>query len=235
MIVQIYAVTSVADALVLVEAGVDQVGFVAGAYDEVYGELNFSQARAIADALRGKATSSALTMSTDPAEILRMAAAVRPDIIHISSDTERVNAGVMRQLRRSLPHNSLLMKAVHVSGPLSIEIALSFADVSDILLLDTKVEGLPGVGATGVIHDWNISREIIKQVGDRAKVILAGGLTPENVSAAIQLTHPWGVDSNTGTNIPGDPLTKDMKRVGAFVQRAKQWRQDVSSSYHSLP
>ncbi|RME98705.1 MAG: hypothetical protein D6768_16685, partial [Chloroflexi bacterium] len=65
MIVQIYAATSVADALKMVELGVDQVGFVAGDYGEVHGELTFAAAAAIADALRGKAASSALTMSTD--------------------------------------------------------------------------------------------------------------------------------------------------------------------------
>jgi phosphoribosylanthranilate isomerase len=221
MIIQIYAVTSVADALTMVELGVDQVGFVAGEYGEVYGELSFSQARLIADALRGKAASSALTMSTDPAEIIRMALAVQPDIIHISSDTEAVDVIGLRQIRQALPDNILLMKAIHVGGPETVEVALHFATVSDILLLDTKVAGLPGVGATGVTHDWQISREIVTRVGSQAKVILAGGLTPENVMAAIDQVQPWGVDSNTGTNLPGDPIKKDMNRVKAFVEQAK--------------
>jgi phosphoribosylanthranilate isomerase len=208
--------------LTLVELGVDQVGFIAGDYGQVHGELNFTQAQALAEALRGQAVSSALTMSTDPGEILRMAEAVQPDIIHISSDTEAVGLAAMRQLRQALPRNILLMKAIHVDGPLSIKTALRFAGVSDVLLLDTKVKGLPGVGATGVTHDWQISREIIRQVGDLARVILAGGLTPENVAEAINITQPWGVDSNTGTNLPGDPVRKDMERVRAFVQQAKQ-------------
>jgi phosphoribosylanthranilate isomerase len=221
MIVQIYAVTSVADALTMAEFGVDQVGFVAGEYGEVYGELSFTQARLIVDALRGKAASSALTMSTDLAEIIRMALAVQPDIIHISSDTEAVDVTALRELRRALPDSILLMKAIHVGGQESVEAALHFAPVSDILLLDTKVPGLPGVGATGVTHDWQISREIVSRVGDQAKVILAGGLTPENVTAAIEQVQPWGVDSNTGTNLPGDPVKKDMNRVKAFVEQAK--------------
>ncbi len=224
MIVQIYAATSVAEALKLVELGVDQIGFVAGDYGEVHAELTFSQARAIAEALKGRATSSALTMSTDPDEIVRMAQAVQPDIVHISSDTDAVNAGQMEHLRGRLPAGTGLMKAVHVAGPESIEAASTFAEVSDILLLDTKVTGLPGVGATGVIHDWDISRQMVEQVGDRAKVILAGGLTPENVAEAIKKVRPWGVDSNTGTNLPGDPVLKDMARVQAFVIRAKTSR-----------
>lgn len=221
MIVQIYAATAVAEALAMAELGVDQVGFVAGDYGEVYGELTFAQAHAIAQALRGKAASSALTMSTDIAEILRMAQAVQPDIVHISSDTEAVGIEAMQELRRRLPAQVALMKAIHVSGWGSLQTALAFAGVSDILLLDTKVEGMPGVGATGVSHDWNVSREIVVQVGQRARVILAGGLVPENVGVAIAAVRPWGVDSNTGTNLPGDPVAKDMERVREFVQQAK--------------
>ena len=164
MIIQIYAATSVTDALTLAELGVDHIGFVAGDYGEVHAELTFEQARAIANALRGKAISSALTMSTEVAEITRMAEAVQPDIVHISSDTHAVDVAAMRQLRQKLPANIALMKAIHVGGAESVEIARQFAPVSDFLLLDTKVEGLPGVGATGVTHDWNISRQIVEAV-----------------------------------------------------------------------
>jgi phosphoribosylanthranilate isomerase len=221
MIIQIYAVTSVVEALRMAELRVDQIGFVAGDYGEVHAELSFTQARAIADALRGRAVSSALTMSTDLDEIGRMARAVQPDVVHISSDTEAVDTGQMEHLRRSLPADIALMKAIHVEGPESVAVALRFAEVADILLLDTKVTGLPGVGATGVLHDWNVSREIVERVGSRAKVILAGGLTPENVAEAVKTVRPWGVDSNTGTNLPGDLVVKDMARVEAFVVQAK--------------
>ncbi|MGI8686950.1 MAG: phosphoribosylanthranilate isomerase [Thermomicrobiales bacterium] len=219
MIVQIYSVTSVADALSLAALGVDHIGFVAGVYGEVKSEFPFDQARAIADALRGRAKASALTMSTDPAEILRMAEAVRPDIVHISTDTDAVGVPALRQLREALSPEIQLMKAIHVDGPESIAAARAFAPASDILLLDTKFVGLPGVGATGRTHDWKISRQIIEQVGNLASVILAGGLTPENVAMAIHATCPWGVDSFTGTNYPGSGR-KDLSLVRQFVERA---------------
>lgn len=221
MIVQIYAATSVADALKMVELGVDQVGFVAGDYGEVHGELTFAQAAAIADTLRGKAASSALTMSTDIAEIAHMADAVRPDIVHISSDTGAVGADDLRRLRKRLPAGVQVMKAIHVGGPESVETARQFA-AADILLLDTKVPGMPGVGATGVTHDWAVSRRIVEQTRGQARVILAGGLVPQNVRQAIEVVQPWGVDSNTGTNLPGDPVHKDWRQVEQFVRRAKE-------------
>ena len=88
MIVQIYAATSVDEAMTMAHLGVDHIGFVAGEYGEVHAELTMAEARAIVEALRGEAVSSALTMATDVAEILQMAEAVQPDNIHISSDTE---------------------------------------------------------------------------------------------------------------------------------------------------
>lgn len=221
MIVQIYAATSVADAEAMVALGVDTIGLIAGVYDEVPAELTFEQARAIADAVRGAALVSALTMRVDPDEICRMVDRVRPTMVHISTDTDDVGVSAIRDLRQRLPDDVRIMKAVHVAGPESVRVALAFAAVADTLLLDTKVEGMPGVGATGRTHDWAISRRIVEQVGDRAEVILAGGLTPENVAAAVQATRPAGVDSNTGTNVPGDRVIKDMDRVARFVRHAR--------------
>lgn len=222
IVTQIYAAISVADALKMVELGVDQVGFIAGDYGEVHAELTFAQAREIVEAVRGQATTSALTMSTDINEILRMVEAVRPDIVHISSDTEAMSVPATRRLRELLPPEVALMKAIHVAGPESIKAAQAFAAVSQFLLLDTKVRGMPGVGATGVTHDWSISREIVRRIGPRAKVILAGGLVPDNLAEAIRTVRPWGVDSNTGTNLPGDPVTKDWAKVAAFVAEARR-------------
>jgi phosphoribosylanthranilate isomerase len=121
----------------------------------------------------------------------------------------------MQRLRRELPKPVRLMKAIHVSGEESIADALRFAQVSDLLLLDTKVSGMPGIGATGRLHDWHISRRIVESVP--VPVILAGGLSPENVADAMQAVQPWGVDSNTHTNIPGSPMEKNMQRIREFV------------------
>jgi len=220
MIVQIYAFTRLEDVLAAVEAGVDPIGVVAGRYGEVYGELDFVEARQIGEALPPHVRLVALTMATDVEEILRMAEIVQQDIVHVSSDLEAVGVEAMAELRRRLPEDIGLMKAIPVMGDESVEVALRFAEVCDLLLLDTKVSGLPGVGATGQTHDWRISRKIVEVVP--VPVILEGGLSPENVAEAIAAVRPWGVDSNTATNLPGDPVGKDMHRVTEFVNAARQ-------------
>lgn len=219
MIIQIYAFTVVREAVEAARLGVDQIGFVAGRYDLVPGELSFNEARAIQDALPNETAAVALTMATEVDEILRMAEAVNPDIVHISTDVEDVPEEKMRLLREKLPASIRLMKALPVIGEESLELAKRFEPVSDLLLLDTKVVDMPGVGATGHVHDWSISRQIVENA--RIPVILAGGLSAENVGEAIRQVQPFGVDSNTHTNIPGDTVKKDMSRIAAFVTTVK--------------
>jgi phosphoribosylanthranilate isomerase len=215
MIIQIYAFTQVDQAVAAAEMGVDHIGFVAGDYGLVSGELSFATARRLAQSLPPQTVRVALTMAVQVDEILRMAEAVGPDVVHISTDLQDVGVEAMQRLRNELPASIRLMKAIHVSGEDSIADALRFAQVSDLLLLDSKVSGMPGIGATGRLHDWRISRRIVESVP--IPVILAGGLSPQNVTEAMQAVQPWGVDSNTHTNIPGSPVEKDMQCIQAFV------------------
>ncbi|MDO9547094.1 MAG: phosphoribosylanthranilate isomerase [Pelolinea sp.] len=219
MIIQIYAFTDPETAVAAIELGVDNIGFIAGKYDLVFGELSFDEAKEIVQAIPTGATSTAITMSDQVDEILRMANAIKPNIVHISSDVNLVDIEDMRKLRNCLSPEIQLMKAIPVGGEESIALARQYALVSDLLLLDTSKEGFPGVGATGFIHNWSISRQIIESV--HIPVILAGGLSSENVVEAIQAVKPWGVDSNTSTNVPGSRVEKDLGRIAAFVSAIK--------------
>lgn len=215
-IIQVYAFTDVATALKAVGLGVDHIGFVAGKYGEVPAELTFEEAREITAALPPRATAVALTMATDVDEIMNMVNAVKPAIVHISSDLNCVGVDAMRDLRSRLDKSIRLMKAIPVENEESVQIAKQYAAVSDLLLLDTKRPDFPGVGATGFTHDWNVSKQIVDSVG--IPVILAGGLSADNVQASIRKVHPWGVDSNTSTNVPGSNTDKDIERIAAFVR-----------------
>jgi indole-3-glycerol phosphate synthase / phosphoribosylanthranilate isomerase len=78
------------------------------------------------------------------------------------------------------------------------------------ILLDTPTTKWGGSGKT---HDWNIAQKVAQQT----PIILAGGLTPENVSEAIQQVHPWGVDVSSGVEINGQ---KDAGKIQAFIHNA---------------
>jgi phosphoribosylanthranilate isomerase len=99
-----------------------------------------------------------------------------------------------------------------------IAIAQSYETVADFLLLDSHRLSDKQIGALGVTHDWNISRRIVELV--KIPVILAGGLGPDNVSEAIKMVRPAGVDSKTRTDKEGSHA-KDLDLVRRFVEAAR--------------
>ncbi|MBU6473732.1 MAG: phosphoribosylanthranilate isomerase, partial [Alphaproteobacteria bacterium] len=93
------------------------------------------------------------------------------------------------------------------------------ARLADYLILDSGSTKSPVTGATGQPHDWNISARIVAE--SPVPVVLAGGLSPENVAEAVRIVRPWAVDSFTRTDRPGQRGVKDPERVRAFARNAR--------------
>jgi len=75
-------------------------------------------------------------------------------------------------------------------------------------------------GGTGKTFDWRAAAGTIEAIKRLGNVILAGGLTPENVSEGIQITHPWGVDVSSG--VESKPGKKDPDKVRAFMKAVRE-------------
>lgn len=219
MHVQIYTMQSVAEALAVANLGVDHVGVTPAALG-LPGEISPRLAKVIIDAVKGMATSVALSVDSDPGAIENMVRTVRPDILHLCGPPGALGPAAVAGLRRGLPDVGL-MQAIAVTGPDAVDVARSFEPVVDYLILDSVDPGIPGVGAAGVVHDWEVSAAIVDAVD--VPVILAGGLGPDNVADAIGAVQPWGVDSLTHTNRPeaGGAFSKDLDLVAAFCTAAR--------------
>jgi phosphoribosylanthranilate isomerase len=85
-------------------------------------------------------------------------------------------------------------------------------------LVDTYHPGM--YGGTGQTMDWRLARRL----ADRAPILLAGGLRPENVAQALEQVQPWGVDSASG--VESEPGVKDMTKVRAFVEAVRAFEQE---------
>lgn len=147
-------------------------------------------------------------------------------------DTQKSNDGKKAD-RRAEDMNALGADADAALAGVRVLTRL-FAPVSDYFLTDTLLMGPNGemeqpvngfVGITGITCDWDIAAKLIRI--SPVPVILAGGLSPENVYAGIGSVRPAGVDSCTLTNAvdkSGRPIrfTKDVEKVRRFVAEARR-------------
>jgi len=134
---------------------------------------------------------------------------------------DSVEPGCHAKLRAKLP-GIALVQVIHVTGPESVEEAVSVADSVGALLLDSGNQKLAvkELGGTGRTHDWRISRKIVESV--RVPVFLAGGLTPANVATAIREVRPFGVDGcgglRTGGNLDEEKVKRFFENIEASCQ-----------------
>jgi len=237
--VKICGVGRVEDALAAAEAGADFIGLVFAASPR---RLSTAQAgeivRALGSPLRDAATAPLHQAgAASPADWFRRAAQAlegllerkRPLTVGVFADMdfETVNSiadecGVdLIQLsggeswRDCLLANRQVIKAVHVREGASADSVLAGIEAGAAVacLLDSQVAGLRG--GTGRRLDWEVAARVAREL----PIILAGGLTPDNVAEAVRAVRPWAVDVSSGVEREG---VKDGEKIRAFIVAAKE-------------
>jgi phosphoribosylanthranilate isomerase len=221
MKVQIYTLQSVEEALEVSSTGVQHIG-ITPSYIGLPGEISYEVAKSICNEVT-EVTKVALSVSSDLDEIVDMVMYVNPDILHLCGEPGEVNVKDIISLRNKLQNyerNIPIMQAISVEDNSAIEFANEYENVCEYFILDTSTTLVQGVGASGKVHDWNISKSIVDTV--KIPVILAGGLSPDNVKEAIAKVNPWGVDSLTHTNrnLEDGNFVKDIEKVKKFFVNA---------------
>jgi phosphoribosylanthranilate isomerase len=215
MLVQIFEVQTPDEAAALARLGVAHIGVLVG--DGAFPrELAAERARAIFAATPPPAKRVALSLAAELAEVVRVARMTRPDMIQVQAATEDFPLAALRALKTLLPEIAII-RAVPMIDETAIDTARSYRGVADFLLLDSYEPASKQFGALGRTHDWRLSRRVVDEVGIPS--ILAGGLGPENVAAAIAAVRPAGVDSKTMTD-RADGKAKDLAKVRAFLLAA---------------
>lgn len=124
---------------------------------------------------------------------------------------------------RTVSHSAAVVKAVRVGADFDPHPLEAYRDVVAALLLDTLVPGQEG--GTGQVFDWMLAAGRMPRW---ARVVLAGGLAPENVADAIRLMRPYAVDVSSGVeDAPGVKNRELMERFVAAVRAADQEVRDV--------
>jgi phosphoribosylanthranilate isomerase len=207
--VKICGHTDLPDALESARLGADAVGVIVEVPVRTHRNLTASEAGEILRRLPSTVRGVAVIIPPSLDEALRLYREVNPSVLQLHG---RESPEFVAELKSRI--SAPLVKTLHVTEEDALSKAAAYEDHCDALLLDTQTERYGGSGRT---HNWEISREIVKQV--RKPVLLAGGLTPENVREAILRVRPWGVDVASG--VEGSDGKKDYGKVRRFVEVAR--------------
>jgi phosphoribosylanthranilate isomerase len=201
--IKICGVTTPADALYAVECGADAVGL--NFYPRSPRFLTSEQAAAIVRELPPGVVTVGLFVGESVESIRAVVRQLGLRAVQTYPDTEQPEDADW-----PVPH----IPAFRVKDAASLERVRDHVRAKPAaVLLDAYVEGQ--LGGTGHRAPW----ELLAGFDPGVPVILAGGLTPENVAEAIRLVRPWGVDVASG--VESAPGTKDRGKVRAFVQAAR--------------
>ena len=211
--IKICGITNLADARAAIAAGADMLGF--NFYRPSPRFITPQDARTMIESLRPqiRALPRTITMVgvfvNEPAEsIVRIAAEAGVAAIQLHGDE---SVEFCRELKALLP-DRFLIKALRAGGEGVIELAAEYN--VDAIMLDAFDAELRG--GTGRTVDWHLARHTRDAV---PRLFLAGGLSPENVSAAIDAVQPYAVDACSA--LESSPGHKDAERMDAFVRAVR--------------
>lgn len=255
IITQIYEVQTPAEAKKLIELGVDHIGSVIVSEER----WKVPSIKETIEKIKGTTSKSSLIpLFKKPEIIFKVLDYYRPDIVHFCDDLSNHNnvyencedlLHFQQNVRKKFPEVKII-RSIPLSQPgktdtvPTIELARIFETVSDLFLTDTLLKAKSStlvdqqpvdgfIGITGKTCDWNMALELVKS--SSIPVILAGGLSPENVFDGIIHVKPAGVDSCTGTNAKDENgvlirFKKDFEKIKRFVKEVRSAEKEINTA-----
>jgi phosphoribosylanthranilate isomerase len=218
--IKICGITNLKDAFAAIDAGADLLGF--NFYPKSPRYISPETCREITAALKKDHAQVILVgvfvnMPVEQVKAVLNDCALHLAQLHGDESPEMLAALAGRVFKAiRLPAPAVGQVSASESAPVPVSPFLSVAQpvVRPALLVDAVVKGV--YGGSGMVADWSAAAELSKQV----PLLLAGGLTPENVGAAVRQVKPWGVDVASG--VEASPGVKDFVKMKAFVQEVQR-------------
>jgi phosphoribosylanthranilate isomerase len=205
--VKICGITNPEDALAAVDFGADALGFVFFRESPRY--VAEDRAASIIRQLPPFITTTGVFVNMKPEEMENVALRTGIDAIQLHGDEPPSLCTLSRRI----------IKAIRVKSLESLDPLIYYQGKVSAFLLDTYTPDV--FGGTGRIFNWDIAL-YAKQFG---KIILAGGLTPDNIAEAVRQVMPYGVDVSSGVEFQKG--RKDHAAMKAFIGKAKEIRISV--------
>ena len=207
--IKICCIASLQEAKMAIEYGADALGLV-GKMPSGPGPIPDWLIAEIVKTIHPPIASFLLTSEQSSEEIIYHIKRVDTNTVQI---VDELTTGTYSDIRTALPHLKIV-QVIHVTGEESIDDAVRISPNVDALLLDSgsPKASLKILGGTGSVHNWDLSREIVKAVD--IPVFLAGGLHANNVRQAIETVRPFAVDICSGVRTQG---RLDPNKLEAFI------------------
>jgi phosphoribosylanthranilate isomerase len=210
--IKICGITNPEDARASVAAGADALGFVF--YPPSPRNIDPSRARQIIQGLPQTIEKIGVFVNQEVDEVWRIAEQACLTAVQFHGEQYRNRSQVPgnRRVLLSVPWTAMMG-----NGPERAQSLISLTATTDNLMaimIDSGSKDQPG--GTGRPFDWESALPSIASLQSERPVVVAGGLTPDNVFAAIDILRPWGVDVSSG--VEASPGKKDAAKVRAFIQ-----------------
>ena len=208
--IKICCISSLLEAKLAIEYGADALGLV-GKMPGGPGPIPDWLIAEIVKTIHPPIASFLLTSEQSSEEIIYHIKRVDTNTVQI---VDELTTGTYQDIRTALPHVKIV-QVIHVTGEESIDEAVRISPSVDALLLDSgnPKAAIKTLGGTGNVHNWDLSREIVKAVD--IPVFLAGGLHANNVRQAIETVRPFAVDICSGVRTEG---RLDPNKLEAFIK-----------------
>jgi len=203
-------------------AGADMLGFVR--FEKSPRHLSLETTRRLGRQVGDRARKVLLMVDADDAALVAAIDALQPHILQLHGHETKKRVAALRA-RFGLP----VMKAIAVGNRADLAQISAYEAVADWLLLDSRAAdpaALPG--GRGEAFDWSL----LAGLSPGKPWLLGGGLTPQNVGAAIVATRAMGVDVSSG--VESAPGIKDVGKIVAFVANARAATEKLGSVVESL-
>jgi len=212
--VKICCIKNIKEARLAIRYGASAIGLV-GKMPSGPGIISDKRIKRIAEKIPPPIATFLLTSETSADKIIAHHKRVNTNTIQI---VDELQDGSYKDIKRALP-GVKLVQVIHVKNQKSIEKAIGISQNVDALLLDSgnPNQAIKELGGTGKIHNWEISKKIVKKVA--CPVFLAGGLNHVNIKRAIQKVEPFGVDVCSGLRADGNLISN---KVARFMEKVRE-------------
>jgi phosphoribosylanthranilate isomerase len=204
--VKICGLTDPADLRAAIEAGADAVGIISSFSVDTPREVDRGTAAELVAEVPTFVTATIVTMPEDADHAVDLIRAIRPDAIQLHGEFDSDDIGYIRA--------ETGIKVIPAIDYTDTERAHELDAAADAILVDSTTED--GAGGTGETHDWESTADLAETL--TSPVVLAGGLTPDNVAEAVRVAAPFAVDVASG--VEREPGQKDHTALATFVQNA---------------